>query len=291
MTRALLAWTIWPLSLSAMILALLLFADVHDPQSLSGTFTPIAIVLLLGALGLELVLPYRSDWKVKGDHDVWRDLGHLFLYTVVGGNLAGLIYVTAFGSLIAPLNLSGLWPSESPLLVQVLIVLVLADFLEYWLHRLSHHIPAFWRVHAIHHMPTRLHMLKAARHHIGYYILRGAVVWVPLMLIGVPPQLLVWQFIGIVLVQNLSHANIDVRVPAFVNRILVTPQVHRVHHSVDAKQGNSNFGVLSPVWDELFGTYSDPMKAQVSATGIEGDPIPHRFLNEILWPVWVRHSQ
>ena len=290
MTRALLVWTIWPLSILAMLAALLYFADVHDPQSLSATFTPITVVLVLGALGLELVLPFRGDWKVKGDHDVWRDLGHLVLYSIVGGNLAGLIYLIGFGSLIAPLNLSRIWPSESPLLVQVLIVLLLADFLEYWLHRLSHRIPALWRVHAIHHMPTRLHMLKAARHHIGYYLLRGVIVWVPLMLIGVPPQLLVWQFIGIVLVQNLSHANIDVRVPAFANRILVTPQVHRVHHSLDAKQGNSNFGVLSPVWDLLFGTYTDPAEVEVSATGIEGDPIPHRFVTELLWPVGAKRT-
>jgi len=273
-----------------MLFALLHFATVDDPQSLSRTFTPIAVVLLVGALGLELVLPYRRDWKVSGDRDILRDLGHLVLYTVIGGNVAALVYLLGFGSLIAPLNLSRFWPSESPLLVQVLIVLLLADALEYWLHRLSHQIPALWRVHAIHHMPTRLNMLKAARHHVGYYLLRGAIVWVPLMLIGVPPQLLVWQFIGIVLVQNLSHANIDVRLPAFLHRVLVTPQIHRVHHSLDAKQGNSNYGVMSPVWDTLFGTYTDPVKAQVVATGIEGDPIPHRFLNELLWPVAAKRA-
>ena len=91
MIRTLVSWTIWPLILAAMLIALVSFADVRDPQSLSATFTPVAIVLLLVALGIELVLPYRRDWNVSDDRDVWRDIGHLVLYSVIGGNIAGLV--------------------------------------------------------------------------------------------------------------------------------------------------------------------------------------------------------
>jgi len=195
-------------------------------------------------------------------------------------------------TLLTPIALKGLWPVQLPLPLQVIIVMVAGDFFEYWLHRLSHKVPVLWRVHAIHHMPTRLNLLKAARHHFLYFLLRGLIVWTPMLLLGVPPQLVMWQIVGIGITGNISHANIDFRIPQFMQRILVTPEYHRVHHSADVREGNSNFAVLLPVWDVLFGTHIDPLHTHVVATGIEGDPIPHRFFSELLMPFnWKRREQ
>jgi sterol desaturase/sphingolipid hydroxylase (fatty acid hydroxylase superfamily) len=133
-------------------------------------------------------------------------------------------------------------------------------------------------------MPTRLHMLKAGRHHLLYFPLRGLIVWLPLLLLGTPPELIVWQFVGAILTGNIDHANIDFRIPGFMHRVLVTPHFHRIHHSVDVREGNSNFGVMLPFWDMLFGTHVDPTKTQVEETGIEGDPIPHRLGPELASP-------
>jgi sterol desaturase/sphingolipid hydroxylase (fatty acid hydroxylase superfamily) len=59
-----------------------------------------------------------------------------------------------------------------------------------------------------------------------------------------------------------------------------------LHHSIDHAHGNSNFGVLLPVWDLLFGTYTDPVTTPLAAVGIDGDPIPHRWLVELGWPLF-----
>ena len=283
MLRVALSWIVWPLGIASVLTSVLFFADLNDPRSITDTTQRTFLVALVVLLLIELLLPYRRDWRVRGDRDIWRDLAHFVLYGI-GGTIAQLAFVAAVVTLVAPLALPSLWPTQAPLLVQVLLVLVLGDFFEYWLHRGSHAVPMLWRVHAIHHMPTRLHMLKAGRHHILYFPLRALVVWIPLVLIGTPPELVVWQFVGIVLTGNIDHANIDFRIPRFMHRLLVTPHFHRIHHSADAKEGNSNFGVMLPFWDMLFGTHVDPAKTEVQAMGIEGDPIPHRFLRELAWP-------
>ncbi len=282
MLRVVLSWAIWPLGVASFLASILYFADLNDSQSIGNTTGRTFLVALVALLAIELLLPYRADWKLRGDRDLWRDLAHFILYS--GGQLlAQIIFILGFVTLVGT-DWQGIWPVEAPLVLQIVLVLVLGDFFEYWLHRSSHTWPLLWRVHAIHHMPTRLHMLKAGRHHILYFPLRGLMVWLPLLLLGTPPELIVWQFVGAILTGNIDHANIDFRIPSFMHRVLVTPQFHRIHHSADTKQGNSNFGVMLPVWDMLFGTHVDPVTTVPDAMGIAGDPIPHRFLRELASP-------
>lgn len=285
MIRTILAWTLWPLGVVSVLASILFFADLGSPRSIFEITGRTFLVALVVLLVIELVLPYRTDWKVRGDRDIWRDIGHSVLYGQVGALIASFVFIAGFAAILEPLHLPSLWPAQSPVIAQVLLVIVVGDFFEYWLHRLSHKIPALWHLHAVHHMPTRLHMLKAGRHHVLYFPLRGLMVWVPLALLGVPPELIAWQFVAIVLTGNIDHANIDFRIPAFMHRVLVTPQFHRVHHSADTREGNSNFGVMLPIWDMIFGTHVDPVKNDVRNVGIEGDPIPHRFFPELLGPL------
>ena len=73
--------------------------------------------------------------------------------------------------------------------------------------------------------------------------------------------------------------NIGFRIPRFMHRLAVTPEFHRLHHSTDPKLGNSNFGVVLPVWDMVFGTHAGSAPA-VARAGIQDDPIPRRFFEE-----------
>jgi len=285
MLRTISLWALWPLSVTGYVAALLLFANPTDPGSLFGVMGRTAFVSTMILLALEVVVPFRKDWRWRGDRDWLRDIGHLALYGQVGGLLTQLLFLRGLAGVLEPLDLPTVWPASAPLILQILLVMVLGDALEYWLHRLSHTLPALWRVHAVHHMPTRLHMLKAGRHHVLYFLLRGLIVWAPLLLLGAPSTLVAWQFVALALTGNAAHANIDFKVPHFMHRILVTPQIHRLHHSTDAAQGNSNYGVLLPIWDMLFGTYTDPVKTPLPGVGIDGDPIPHKWLTELAWPV------
>ena len=124
--------------------------------------------------------------------------------------------------------------------------------------------------------------------HVAYFMGRGVLVWAPLLVIAVPPRLVIWQFAAIVLFGSLAHANVVFRIPAFLHRLVVTPDVHRIHHSIDATQGNSNYATVFPIWDLLFGSYLDPRLIEARQTGIDRDPIPRRFLSELLWPIRLR---
>jgi sterol desaturase/sphingolipid hydroxylase (fatty acid hydroxylase superfamily) len=246
------------------------------------------IALILVLVGLEQVLPCRPDWSMRTDREIWRDLGHAVLYITIGGSVAQLVFLYGFASMLSRGGLAsglGLWPVNSPLMVQVLTVVVVGDLLEYWYHRLAHTVPWLWPLHAVHHTPVRLHTLKGPRHHMFYFLGRGLVVWAPLLLVGVPPGLVVWQFVAVALAGAPAHANIAFRIPAFVHRIVVTPEFHRLHHSIDAKQGNSNYSTVFPIWDMIFGTHTDPMLVEAREMGIDQDPIPRQFLSELLSPV------
>jgi len=291
MGQRLLAWSLWPLGLAVQT-SVVVVAGWSDPRSVVPAMGLTSIALILILVGLEHVLPYRSDWAIRGDRELWRDIGHAVLYTAIGGNVAQLVFLYDFASVLARFGRTrglGLWPVHSPVGVQVLMVVFVGDMLEYWYHRLAHTVPWLWLLHAVHHTPVRLHTLKGARHHVCYFLGRGLLVWVPLLLVGVPPGLVVWQFVAVVLTGTLAHANIAFRLPACLHRIFVTPEFHRLHHAMDAKQGNSNYATVFPIWDMLFGTHTDPMVAEAHDMGIDHDPIPRQFLSELLSPITWYH--
>src|SRR5262249_3987049 len=162
-----LAWSLWPLGLAVQT-SVVGVAGWSDPSSLVRAmgFTSIAFILVL--VGLEQVLPYRPDWSIRGDREIWRDIGHFVLYTTIGGNIAQLVFLYGFASMLSHFGLAsglGLWPVHSPVAVQIVAVVVLGDILEYWYHRIAHTVPWLWPLHAVHHTPVRLHTLKGARHH------------------------------------------------------------------------------------------------------------------------------
>jgi ornithine lipid hydroxylase len=280
-------WLIWPVCLAAhsgpIIVTASLVPHVLSPIAALATATLTLILLVV-----EDVLPHRADWSLRGDEDIWRDLGHALAYAGLAMNTSRMLFLAVLPAAMSPLHLTnvfGLWPHTGPLWVQITLVIVLGDMLEYAFHRLSHVIALLWRLHAIHHTPVRLHALKAARHHAGYAVARGVFVWVPLLILGAPAALIVWQFIAETITGLVAHANIEFRIPAFAHRLAVTPEFHRVHHSADPRLGNANFGAVFPIWDMLFGTHVDPVKVEVGDAGIRNDPVPRDFMQELKWPL------
>jgi sterol desaturase/sphingolipid hydroxylase (fatty acid hydroxylase superfamily) len=118
----------------------------------------------------------------------------------------------------------------------------------------------------------------------AYALGRGVFVWLPLLTLGAPPAVVVWQFIAVTITGLAAHANIAYRIPALAHRLAVTPEFHRVHHAADPRLGNANFAAVLPLWDMLFGTHVDPLKVEVTDAGIPNDPVPRDFVAELRWP-------
>jgi ornithine lipid hydroxylase len=280
-------WLIWPVCLIAHSAPVLLAAALA-PTVLSPVAAGTTVVLTLILVVVEAWLPYRADWSLRDDSEVWRDLGHAVAYVGLatnGSRILFLIVAAKATSLLGLTNILHLWPEGRPFWMQVVLAVIVGDLLEYTYHRAAHSHAVLWRLHAIHHTSVRLHVLKGARHHAAYALGRGVFVWLPLLMLGAPPEAIIWQFIAVTITGLAAHANVAFRIPALAHRLLVTPDFHRVHHAVDPRLGNSNFAAVFPIWDIVFRTHIDPLNVEVTDAGIQDDPIPRRFVAELKWPL------
>ncbi|MEO8302115.1 MAG: sterol desaturase family protein [Rhizomicrobium sp.] len=132
---------------------------------------------------------------------------------------------------------------------------VLLDFFGYWTHRLMHKIPLLWRLHALHHSDNDLDVTTTIRHHPAEAVVQALFDAALALAFGFSPQaVLLYGGLALV-VQTFHHGN--VMLPARLrplSRWLITPDLHRLHHSRAYAENNSNFGNLIPLWDKLFGT-------------------------------------
>lgn len=141
---------------------------------------------------------------------------------------------------------------------------LLLDLLRYALHRCEHAVPLFWRFHALHHSDPDVDVTTAVRHHPIEYIAASAVYWFALIVLDIPAGAALAHGLAVFGIAAVQHGN--VRLPAGLERllqpVLVTPDMHRIHHSIGADEANSNYGAVLSVWDRLFGTYRQITRAQ-----------------------------
>jgi sterol desaturase/sphingolipid hydroxylase (fatty acid hydroxylase superfamily) len=140
-----------------------------------------------------------------------------------------------------------------------LIAIVLLDLAIYLQHVLFHHVRVFWRLHMIHHTDLDIDVTTGARFHPIEIILSMIIKMVIVVLIGAPA----WSVLAFEVVLNgmsmFNHSNVFIpgRVDGVLRKLIVTPDFHRVHHSVLVHEHNRNFGFNLSVWDRIFGTYRD----------------------------------
>ncbi len=177
-----------------------------------------------------------------------------------------------------------------PFWVEVIITLIVLDLVIYWQHVLSHRIPLLWRFHRVHHADRDIDVSTAVRFHpveIAYSMaLKLGVVY----LLG-PPAIAVILFEAILngaAMFNHSNVRISGRVERVLRWMIVTPDMHRVHHSAAPEETDKNFGFNLPWWDRLFGTYLPQPKLghEGMTIGLNGyqDQRPTQFLWSLSFP-------
>ena len=138
-----------------------------------------------------------------------------------------------------------------------LLTLLLRGFISFLTHWLAHTVPLFWRVHRVHHLDTEMDVSTTVRFH-PFEFLINVLVGVPIVLLfGFPVWGLMLYELLDVIVTLVSHANISFprRLENVLRYILVTPDLHRVHHSSRQPETDSNFSAVFPIWDIVFGTF------------------------------------
>ena len=141
----------------------------------------------------------------------------------------------------------------------VLVAIILLDLAIYGQHVLVHAVPVLWRLHRMHHADLDIDVTTGARFHPLEIALSMGIKLAVVVVLGAPPLAVMVFEIILNAAAMFNHGN--VRLPAAVDRVLrcviVTPDMHRVHHSIRNDETNSNYGFNIPWWDRLFGTYRD----------------------------------
>jgi sterol desaturase/sphingolipid hydroxylase (fatty acid hydroxylase superfamily) len=210
----------------------------------------------LAAMALwEVVAPRRHPEIGRGRR--WpHNLGLVLVDTLI----LRLVFPTAAVgvALVAGVRGWGLLPSlRAPAWLAVLASLFLLDLAVYLQHVLFHAVPLLWRLHRVHHADTEFDTTTGVRFHPIEILLSMALKLGVVAALGAPAVAVLIFEVLLNATALFNHGN--VRLPARLDRVLrwivVTPEMHRVHHSILARETNSNFSFNLPWWDRLFGTY------------------------------------
>ncbi|MGI9414913.1 MAG: sterol desaturase family protein, partial [Hyphomicrobiales bacterium] len=148
-----------------------------------------------------------------------------------------------------------------------------------------HKVPVLWRIHRVHHTDTGLDVTTTVRFHPLEFIIFVPIVVAMVAAAGVPPWVIMLYELFDAVMAVFSHANL--RLPGGIERVgqwgLVTPDMHRVHHSSRQPETDSNYGATLSVWDRLFGTYRRKSGAELTAMELGLSEWRGRRASSLLW--------
>jgi sterol desaturase/sphingolipid hydroxylase (fatty acid hydroxylase superfamily) len=141
---------------------------------------------------------------------------------------------------------------------------MLLDLLQYVIHRCQHAVPFLWRFHALHHSDPDVDVTTSVRHHPIEYLIAAAVYWLAVLVLGIPAVVVLSHGLALFAAAAVTHGNISL--PEWLERLLrpvvITLDLHLVHHSIEFSRENWNYGAVLSAWDRLFGTYAQISRAQ-----------------------------
>jgi sterol desaturase/sphingolipid hydroxylase (fatty acid hydroxylase superfamily) len=223
-------------------------------------FGEIQVVLLAGMFCLLAILEDRVPLRRSGRSLRSRWLNNFGLW-FLGVSIAYIV-LPVYGVSLALLLQDKGWGlfnhADWPAWLEIVLAVVLLDLVLWTQHFLLHRVSWLWRLHAVHHNDHDFDIATGLRFHPLEVVYTGSCLSVGIVVLGASPLAVVLYLLRLTLVEFFTHANIGL--PAgFEGRVrwlFVTPYYHRLHHSQDRSEQNSNFaaGLLS-IWDRLFGTY------------------------------------
>lgn len=198
----------------------------------------------------------RRDWRRLLAHDLRNLLLGVINALLVATLLAGAL--VAVDSLAEQRGAGLLRLVSLPPWLAWAAGLLAFDCWMYWWHRLNHRVPLLWRLHRVHHSDTAMDASSGLRFHPGEILLSGAARLIVVPLLGLPSESVALYGAVALPVVLLHHANVWLPrwldFGLFTSGLLVTPAMHRVHHSRVRDETNSNYSSVLAVWDRMFGT-------------------------------------
>ncbi len=170
-----------------------------------------------------------------------------------------------------------------PVIAQVPLMALVADFTQYWVHRAFHALPVLWPFHAIHHSVEDMDWLAGSRLHLVDVLVTRGLTYVPIFVLGFSQDALVGYVFLVAAQATFIHANVRWEF-RLLRRWVATPAFHHWHHSAEHEAIDRNFAVHTPIWDRLFGTYHLPDRWPSRYGLAEGHAVPAGWLSQLLHP-------
>jgi sterol desaturase/sphingolipid hydroxylase (fatty acid hydroxylase superfamily) len=232
-----------------------LFAWTTTPLEIAGYAKRVTPVLLLALFWCwETWRPFFGQKEGRLKH-ASRNLAIAVLNIVVLGLAFGSVMVVVTGwtqeNQLGLLNNLGLgWP------IRFVLGLVLLDCWMYFWHWGNHVIPFLWRFHRMHHSDRHMDVTTATRFHLGEHVISAVLKLGLIPLLGLEVwHLLVYDTL-VIAVTQFHHADISLgRWDRWLRLVIVTPDMHKVHHSDWRRETNSNYSTVLSIWDRLFGSF------------------------------------
>ena len=253
--------------------------SLNIPHEFSMYIAVVIPALLI--IFLEFRFPYRKKWLPKAD-EFKQDLIYLFgvqltLVLLVKYMLASYLINEGFSKAV----IFDIWPNQWPLFTQLIFMVLMGEFMQYWWHRMSHKLPALWALHDVHHQPNKVYSLNTGRFHPLDKIVEFFADILVFILIGASSELIAFYYVFYAVNGLLQHANLKLNF-GYLNYIFATVENHRLHHDINHQKANCNYGNNCMIWDHVFGSYRH-YSDKVDIVGTF-DIAPNTFIKQICHP-------
>lgn len=242
---------------------------------------------------LELLFPWRKNQQAIREH-FWLDIFYLFwnyfLFSMIAYNALSMVGVQLFNDFLALFgvtNIVAIHMGGLPGWLQLLLIFVLRDFMQWAIHRMYHHVNWMWEFHKVHHSTEQMGFAALLRYHWMENILYRTLEYIPLAMIGFSITDFFIVHIFTLVTGQLGHANLKINLGP-LKYLLNGPQMHLWHHAKEmppTHPNGFNYGITLSIWDFIFGTNYWPSDDENLPVGLPaGENFPTDFLGQMARP-------
>jgi len=175
------------------------------------------------------------------------------------------------------------WIQSLPFWLELFVIVLVADLVQYWTHRAYHEVPVLWRLHAVHHSAKHMDWLAGSRQHIIELLITRTLVLAPIFVFGFSKGVIDAYIVIVGFQAVFNHANVSVKLGP-LSYLIVTPNFHHWHHSQDKEALDRNYAAHFAFLDHLFGTAVKADRPWPEHYGVLGDYVPEGFLKQQAFP-------
>jgi len=266
-----------------------LWNEITNPHLKNYFYWLIGVSLFFFAL--ELLKPWRKE-QSKFRKDFWLDLFYMFfnffLFSLIFYNAASDVFVNLFNDFLGVFGITNLIAVKIiswAVWIQLLVMFIIRDFIQFWVHRLLHLSPVLWEFHKVHHSVEQMGFAAHLRYHWMETVVYRFIEYLPLAMIGFGIDDFFIVHIISLSIGHFNHSNFSFNLGP-LKYIVNNPAMHIWHHAHEWPKGRKygiNFGISLSFWDYVFGTAVIPHNGRDIKLGFPGlDQFPKKFISQEL---------